>query len=289
MDTKQITAIPLDDPLYPELLKHIPNPPPILYVRGNWPIQMPCITIVGTRKPTPYGIECAKYFTNQLSRAGFCVISGLAFGIDAICHQTTIDANGRTIAVLGSGPDIITPTTNEQLGLHILESGGAIVSEFAPKTKAQKYHFPQRDRIMSGLSLGTLVIEAAQRSGALITARTATEQGREVFVVPGDIFSITSKGTNTLIQEGAKLVTGITDILEELPGFHDKPDETQQKLFSNISEQEQTILLCLSAPKSIDQISATTRLPPNTLPSLLTMMELKSMIKRRLDGTYQRE
>jgi DNA processing protein len=288
MDKPKILALELANPQYPELLKQIPNPPPVLYIRGKWPINQPCITVVGSRKPTSYGIECAKYFTTQLVQAGFCIVSGLAFGIDAIAHQTTIDCRGATIAVLGSGPDIITPMTHEHLGQLILASGGAIVSEFPIGMPAQKHHFPQRDRIMSGLSLGTIVIEAAERSGALITARTAAEQGREVFAVPGDIFSQTSKGANKLIQEGAKLITDIKDILEEFQAFQNQTNNPSQTNLFNLPEPEQKILDCLSSPKTIDQIVAQSNLSPETVRPLLTTLELKSMILRRTDGTYQR-
>jgi len=170
--------------------------------------------------------------------------------------------------------------------LQILRSGGAIVSEFPPRTRAQKHHFPQRDRIMSGLSLGTLVIEAAKRSGALITARTAAEQSREVFAVPGEIFAVNSQGTLELIKQGAKPVTDITDILEEFSGLNlQTPGPTINQEYSGF---EQKILNALTNPKTIDELTETFASDAADLRTALTMLELKSMIRRRTDGTYQK-
>ena len=278
----------LADQDYPEPLKQIPNPPERLFYRGTLLPGEKMFTVVGTRKPTGYGVECAKYFVGQLASYGFTIVSGLALGTDAIVHQTALDNKTRTIAVLGSGVDIITPLTNERLGLAIIEQG-ALVSEFAPGTLPQKFHFPQRDRIMAGLSLGTLVIEAGEKSGALITAHAAAEQGREVFAVPGDIFSFGSKGTHRLIQEGAKLISDIDDILEEISQLNLPLAQKENLTSSNsiFTQENKTILSCLSKPKNLEELIRDTRLDIAKLRSTLTILEIKRIIKRRLDGKYQ--
>ncbi|KKW18658.1 MAG: protecting protein DprA protein, partial [Parcubacteria group bacterium GW2011_GWB1_50_9] len=204
---------------YPLLLAQIPNPPFILYGTGRATLfesQIP-LGVVGSRKPTSYGIQATETITETLARAGACIISGLALGIDAIAHRTAVEAGGATIAVLGSGIDneSLYPPSNQGLARRITESGGAVISEYPPGTPALKEHFPARNRIISGLSKGILVVEAQEKSGALITARFALEQNRDVFAVPGSIFSLSSKGTNALIQEGAKLVSCGEDILKE--------------------------------------------------------------------------
>lgn len=278
-------VIDLDSPEYPSLLKQIQNPPKQLYIRGSLNTNDICFTIVGTRRPTAYGIECAKYFAAQLSQKGFTIVSGLAFGIDAIAHKTALEHGGKTIAVLGSGINIITPTTNERLGLEIIQQG-ALISEFPPNTPAKPHHFPQRDRIMSGLSIGTLIIEATERSGALITARNAAEQGREVFAIPGEIFSQFSKGTNKLIQQGAKLVSQIDDILEEFPDLCQQTKEKSSPSDKD-SKQEQLILKHLASSKTIELLHKLTKIEIPQLRSVLTLLELKNKVKRRADGKYQ--
>ncbi len=273
------------DALYPFLLEQIQKSPDPLYVSGTLLKHEPCFTVVGTRKPTAYGIEACRYFVAELCRAGFTIVSGLAFGIDAMAHQTALESHGRTIAVLGSGPDIITPRSNEPLGKQI-EQHGALVSEFAPGTDAQKFTFPQRDRIMAGFSFGTLVIEAGYKSGALITARNATEHGRDVFCVPGPVFSLASQGTNMLIQQGAKLVMTVQDILEEYKeiqqtnlGFP-RPDQ-------KLDAVQKKIVACLTEPKSLDAIHAETHIALNELQSAITALELERLIAHLPDNTYR--
>jgi len=277
----------VSDSAYPALLKQIPNPPKTLYVRGTLEPNEICFTIVGTRKPTSYGIETAKLFATQLSQAGFTIVSGLAFGIDAIAHQATLAAGGRTIAVLGSGVDIITPVTNQHIGEQIIERG-ALVSEFLPGTAAQKNHFPQRDRIMSGLSIGTLVIEASGQSGALITARNATEQGREVFAIPGQIFSHASQGAHKLIQEGAKLTQTIDDILCEFEQLHLFTNKIAHGSSRKTNENEQKILACLTEPKTLDIIAQETHIAIQELKTAITMLELTRKIAKQPDGCVRR-
>jgi len=200
---------------YPKLLKEIYDPPQTLYVNGPLKSKEKYpLAVVGTRKVSLYGQKITRSLVKVLAQAGFTIISGLALGVDGIAHQTTLDVGGRTIAVLGSGLDIIYPSSHQQLAQKIIESNGVIVSEYEPKSRPSKWTFPARNRIVAGMSLGTLVIEAPKKSGALITARFALEQGREVFAVPGSVYNENSAGCNLLIKMGAKPVTKPEDILE---------------------------------------------------------------------------
>jgi DNA processing protein len=209
----------LDDGCYPELLREIPNPPIVLYVKGNWRecFEMPCIAVIGSRRCSTYGENVCLMLSRQLAEKSICIVSGLARGIDTAAHRGAIEAGGKTIAVLGTGIDDVYPKENSKLLDKILETGGAIVSQFPLKTPPLSDNFPYRNRIISGLSLGVLIVEASERSGSLITARYAIEQGRDVFAVPGNITSRNSFGTNYLIKSGAKLVQQWQDIVAELP------------------------------------------------------------------------
>ena len=203
-------------PDYPERLKNIYHPPPTLYLKGSLiPADEWAVAVVGTRRATVYGKEAARHIAGELARAGVTVVSGLARGIDAVAHQAALDAGGRTVAVLGCGVDVAYPTQNRRLMQRILEQG-AVLSEYTLGTPPEARNFPPRNRIISGLSLGVLVTEAGTRSGALITVDFAAEQGRDVFAVPGSVLNKGSKGTNALIQDGAKVVLGPEDILVEL-------------------------------------------------------------------------
>ncbi len=280
--------IDLGDKTYPRLLKEISNPPEKVYIEGNFLPDELCFAVVGTRRPTSYGIEAAKYFARGLSQAGFTIVSGLALGIDAICHQEALNCGKRTIAVLGCDLNNIGPKTNEKLAKKIVNQG-ALISEFPENYPTLPRNFAQRDRIMSGLSVGTLVIEAAVRSGALITARNATEQGREVFVVPGEIFSLSSKGANKLIQEGAKLVSTIEDIVEEFSGVPEVLERlTKQKNLFQKNDFDEAILQFLSEPKTVGELCELTGFSVSEISSKLTILELKNMLKRRQDGKFQR-
>jgi len=206
----------LHDPAYPALLKEIADPPPLLFVRGDPAVlSRPQLGIVGSRNPTPGGRSLAEDFARSLSRCGLVVTSGMALGIDAAGHRGALRGGGTTLAVAGTGPDRIYPARHRDLARAIVEQG-AIISEFAPGTPALPSNFPRRNRIISGLSLGVLVVEAACRSGSLITARLAAEQGREVFALPGSIHNPLARGCHHLIRQGAKLVEDIEDIVEEL-------------------------------------------------------------------------
>ena len=207
------------DDYYPKLLQEIHRPPLLLFAVGSPKLlATPQLAIVGSRNPTLAGKKIAKLFAQELTQYGFTVTSGFATGIDKAAHEGAIEASGRTVAVLGSGLNHLYPAVNSTLAEKIVDHGGLVVSEFPLEERAKAWHFPQRNRIISGLSLGVLVVEAAMKSGSLVTARLAVEQNREVFAVPGSIFNAVSKGPNYLIKQGVKLVEGIQDIIEELPG-----------------------------------------------------------------------
>ena len=216
MERHKIKIISIQDKLYPTLLKTIYGAPIVIYIRGDEKIlNDPCLAIVGCRKASIYGKKVAKDFAYNLSKDGFTIVSGLAKGIDSCAHIGTIEARRKTIAVLGNGLDTIYPKENLKLSEKILEYGGAIISEYPLGTEPKKENFPARNRIISGLSNGILVVEAKEKSGTLITTDFALDQGRDVFVIPGNIDSENSFGTNELIKQGAKLVTNCEEIVEE--------------------------------------------------------------------------
>lgn len=219
MASEHINIITINNPKYPRLLKEIPDPPSILYIRGKGSkINLEkTIAVVGTRHVTEYGASMTKKLVTDLVREGFTIISGLAYGVDAIAHRAAIDAGGKTIAVLGCGIDIIAPASNARLYWDIVNGHGAVVSEIPPGVVTDKKRFVTRNRIISGLSLGVVVVEGARKSGTLITARYAGEQGREVFAVPGPVTSKYSGAASYLLKNGAKLVESASDIVEELP------------------------------------------------------------------------
>ncbi|MCK5686136.1 DNA-processing protein DprA [bacterium] len=248
---KNISIIPYYDPRYPELLKNIYDPPLILYVMGTLKLNAVSIGIVGARKCSLYGKKVAFAFGERLAQAGCSIISGLAYGIDANAHLGALKCDGHTIAVLGCGVDIPYPKRNADIYDRIIEKSGGIVSELPPGSRISKHNFPLRNRIISGLSRGVVIVEAAERSGALITTRCALEEGREVFSVPGPITSSVSVGTNRLIKiSGAKLVTSIQDVLEEFSltddkyfdKLHNALPETECRILSNIPYTADTAL-----------------------------------------------
>ncbi|MBC7327012.1 DNA-protecting protein DprA [bacterium] len=271
------------DPKYPPNLKEIYDPPIVLYVRGEIKEEDKfAVAIVGTRRPTQYGRSVAYKLASELVQRGFTVVSGLARGIDASAHRGALEGGGRTIAVLGCGIDIAYPMENKELMDEIARKG-AIVSEFAPGTPPQPWHFPVRNRIISGLSLGTVMVQAPEGSGALITADLALEQGREVFAVPGNIEDPRSKGPHQLIKEGAKLVEFVEDIITELgiPSqiSHPAPAVSTPNLFLP-PEEEQLLKLLSYEERYIGDISRDAGLPPSRVASILTMLELKGLVKR---------
>ena len=216
--TYRDAALTLADDDYPELLRHLPDPPLALFYRGDTALlKRPAVAMVGSRRASAYGLNAARHLAGQLAIAGVTVVSGLARGIDAASHEAALDAGGGTIAVLGTGIDIVYPRSHKKL-FRAIEERGLIITEFAPAMPPLPTNFPIRNRIISGLAMATVIVEATGRSGSLITARMAAEQGRNVCAVPGTIFAAGAEGTNRLIQYGAKLVHDVNDILEELPG-----------------------------------------------------------------------
>ena len=267
---------------YPPLLKEIFDPPPLLYYRGSLKnLNQPCLAVVGARKFTNYGQQVADEIVSELAQSGLTIISGLALGIDALSHRACLKHHGKTVGVLGSGVNktSVYPVTNQRLGEEIIASGGCLISEYPINTPGLPHHFPARNRIIAGLSLGTLVIEARERSGSLITARLALEQNRSVFAVPGSIYNRNSVGTNNLIKLGAKPVTVASDILEEFD-LQQVIDTIKPDIIKPETETEKTIIAILSKePIFIDQIAQRSGLAVNQLLSNLMTMELKGMIK----------
>lgn len=271
----------LDDDTYPTLLRQIPDAPPVLYVRGTLlPQDDLALAIVGTRRASIYGRDVAIHFARQLARNGVTVVSGLAHGIDAAAHKAALEGGGRTIAVLGCGIDRVYPPDHRDLALEITRRG-ALISEFPIGTGPEARNFPRRNRIISGLSLGVLVAEAPEHSGALITTGVAAEQGREVFAVPGNIFNAGSTGANRLIQDGAKLVIDINDILDELDIAHrNVQTRTVTERIAPTSESEHTLLRFLNSdPLHIDELVRLCGLPITTVTSTLTILELKGLAR----------
>ncbi len=280
LDHYRVKAFTWDDTAYPARLKEIYDPPPVLYVRGTLTSQDEwAVAVVGTRRASLYGREAAEHIAGSLASNGITVISGLARGIDSVAHRAAIGAGGRTIAIQACGLDLVYPADNFRLAQSITEHG-ALIGEFPLGSRPKAENFPRRNRIMSGMSLGVLVVEAGESSGALITARLALEQNREVFAVPGSILSPTSVGTNRLIQEGAKLVTDAEDILEEL-NLTTATQQLEMKEILPANDTEGLLLKHLSAePTHIDEVRRQCGLPMATVSSTLAMMELKGMVRQ---------
>jgi len=280
---EDINVLTIKDAKYPKNLQEIFNPPALLYIKGNLENlnNKFNLAVVGSRKFTAYGKQITPKIIKPLVQNGFTIVSGLALGIDALAHQETVANKGKTIAVLGSGLDkkSIYPATNRYLAQSILDNNGTIISEFPIGMLPLKHNFPTRNRIISGLSLGTLVIEAAQSSGALITAKIALEQNREVFAIPGSLYNQQSKGANDLIKQGAKLVTNHQDILEELNLQEVKHYVNNQKVLPETDEEKNILSIIGSEPLHIDQIIKNSNLPINTVTGTLSLMEMKGMIK----------
>ena len=288
---KGYRIVPFTDKDYPALLREIPDPPPFLYVCGNLDGSINNLAMVGSRNATAYGISTTKRLSASLASFGITIVSGMAMGIDTAAHEGALQGKGRTIAVLGSGLERIYPTENRRL-FHNISQNGAVISEFSLMTEPEAYNFPIRNRIISGLSLGTVVVEATRKSGSLITARLAAEQNREVFAVPGSIRSFKSMGTHTLIKQGAKLVENAQDILEELshampmtdpresatPG----PSATIEKDPRDIlSPDERAVFDTLGPyPIHIDEVVRETNMAPGKVLSVLLQLELKQFVQQ---------
>ncbi len=282
-----ISVICWEDKNYPKLLKLISDPPICLYLRGEFDFSKykNYFAVVGTRNPTSYGCQVAKMFTCDLVDAGFVVVSGLAKGIDGIVHQTAVDISGKTVAVLGCGVDVIYPAENRCLYNQILKKGGLIISEFPPGRLVQKGFFIARNRIISGLSQGVMVVEGLKNSGSLITARYAADQGREVFASPAPITSKMSEAPNLLLKEGAKMVTGVEDIFEEL-NIKVMPRE-KENILEQLADAEKNIYeLIVKIPRSADEISRTKKISIEKVLNLLSLLEIKGVVEKDKNGKY---
>lgn len=270
-----------DSPGYPAYLKETASPPPLLYLRGallkddEW-----AVAVVGTRRLTAYGRQVARELVRGLVRNRVTVVSGLARGIDSVAHKQALDSGGRTLAVLGCGVDVIYPAENRRLAERIIAGQGALLSDYPLGTQPEAKNFPARNRIISGMALGVIVVEAGERSGALITAKFALEQDREVFAIPGNINSPASKGPNKLIQQGAKLVRHVDDVLEEL-NLTMVPEHSAMQMIMPETAEEAALLSHLShQPLHIDDLTRLAELPSSMVSSTLSMMELKGMVQQ---------
>ena len=288
LDRAGVEAITWDDAeRYPRLLRHIAYPPVVLYVRGELqPRDELAVSLVGTRLPSAYGRQVAQKLAGELAAKGVTIVSGLARGIDAEAHRAALAAGGRTLAVLGSGLDVMYPREHAGLARDIARAG-AVISEYPLGTKPDAVHFPARNRIVSGLSLGAIVVEAGDTSGALITARMAGEQGRDVFAVPGSIFSKQSFGVHRLIQDGAKLVAGVQDVLDEL-NLGMVAHQLEMPVTPQPGDAGEVALLAAldGEPRHIDDIARVAGLPMAQVSSLLTLMELKGLVRQAGALTY---
>ena len=277
-----VTAV---DPGYPAPLREIPDPPAALYVRGAWSAgDETAVAMVGSRRASLYGLQCAERLAYDLALRGATIVSGLARGIDGAAHRGALNAQGRTVGVLGSGFCRFYPAEHEALAARIAERG-AVISEYPMRMAPLPQNFPRRNRLISGLSLGVVIVEAAQRSGALITCDCALEQGKTVFAVPGPITTPTSQGTHQILREGAKLVTCVEDILDELhlepQPVRPAPTAVAEQAAGGVTDEEQRLLACLSPddPVDLDTLAAAAGLPTAVCAATLLMLELKRFVR----------
>lgn len=285
--------IGFDSEDYPDLLRRIPEPPTLLYIVGNAEaLHMPALAIVGSRNPTRSGKENAYEFARHLGKSGFCIVSGLAQGIDTAAHEGALDAGAMTVAFLGNGIDRVYPSANRDLA-HRISQNGALVSEYPLGSPPRREHFPRRNRLISGLSLGTLVVEAARRSGSLITARLAGDQGREVFAIPGSIHNPLSRGCHQLIKQGAKLVESADDIVSELGALvghlmQNDTDQDKEETKSIEYDADYEILLHNMSydPTSADELAENSGLTIDHVSSMLLILELEEKIEALAGGKY---
>ena len=306
-----VTILCRTDDEYPAALRELRDAPLCIYIRGALPpdLSTRSLSMVGTRNASNYGARKARHLAEAAAFGGWTTISGLAVGIDTIVHQATVDAGGKTVAVLGGGLAKLHPVENLDLARAIIRTGGAVISEFPMTTVPTRHTFPMRNRIIAGLSCGTLVVEAGVNSGSLITAAQALEQGRHVFAVPGEAANPSAAGCNTLIKQGAKLVMNFDDVLDEfdfLPGFHpselhespaafnvsgdgdgEAADETDDSMFS---DDEKAILDALkSGPANVDAISESTGVAPSVVISTMIGLEILHRVRKNPDGTYSKK
>jgi len=282
-----VEAVTLSDPEYPKALSNIYDPPAVIYKKGSaFSDFRGCVAVVGTRKPTFYGQQITEALVRGLVESGITIVSGLAAGIDTCAHRAALKYGGATIAVLPGGFEHIYPYFNRSLSAQIAESG-CLVSEFHPMRRFEKWDFPRRNRIISGLSLGVVVIEGASDSGSLITAGCAVDQNREVFAVPGQVFSGMSAGPNRLIKQGAKLVQTVDDILDELPLSVKTSPEKRVDIGADLNDDEKEVLSILSeGPRHIDIISSSCKRTIGLLSACLLSMQLKGLIRELPGNNY---
>jgi len=292
-------VITIECPEYPSLLKQINNPPPLLYVHGKLSIlNDPQLAIIGSRNPTPGGLSNTYEFSKFLGASGLCITSGLALGVDGAAHRGALDVKSPTIAVIATGIDRVYPARHRDLAHRIVENG-AIISEFPVGTQPKSENFPRRNRIISGISHGTLVVEAAKKSGSLITARLASEQNREVFAIPGSIHNPLAKGCHQLIKDGAKLVETAQDILEEMSKvidintLHEKPElptkelEQEEVTRPDMPDEHHDLLDKMGYdPISIDELVVRTKQSPESIAAMLLILELQNKVATNGGGTY---
>ena len=280
-------VVTLADPGYPRLLREVPDPPPLLYVHGQLKAAEACISVVGSRNATRYGLSTARRICRDLVARHLTIVSGMARGIDTAAHEGALMGQGRTIAVLGSGLQRIYPAENRELVDRIAQNG-AVISEFALQAEPDAHNFPQRNRIISGMALGTIIVEATPRSGSLITARLAAEQNREVFAIPGSIRSFKSAGSHGLIKQGAKLVEHAQDVLEELAGHlgppappSSAPAQDRTDLYATLNEDETAVVSELEPyPVHIDNLTRKLQMEAGRVSSILIQLELKGIVQQ---------
>lgn len=286
-----ITAIPWSDPGYPPALAAIVDPPPVLWLRGQpSALEPPAVAIVGSRAGSPYALSVAARLAADLAERGVAIVSGLARGVDSAAHRGALGAAGVTIGVLGSGPDVIYPAEHRTLAREMMSSGGAVVSELVPGTPPQPQFFPRRNRVISGLVRAVVVVEAGEKSGSLITARCALEQGREVLAVPGNVLDGRNRGGHALLRDGAKIVETADDILEELGFAVRNPEEGARASKEGVSPPVDPILssLTLGEACDLDRIAERTGLSPARLLPRLFELELRGLVGRAGGGRFIR-
>ncbi len=280
LENQGIHVVTWDDKTYPRRLREIDQPPPVLYVRGELLLEDEwAVAVVGTRRVTPYGRQIAEQVAASLAHSGVTVVSGLAHGVDAIAHQAALNAGGRTLAVLGCGVDRIYPPDHRRLAEHLLEHG-ALISDYAPGTPPEAVNFPPRNRIISGLSIAVVVVEAGERSGALITAQFAAEQGREVFAVPGNINAPQSIGANRLVQQGAHPLLEVRDLLDSLDLDLVTEQQTARKALPADTVEAKLLSLLGQQPIHVDDIRNQADMPIEKISAALTLMELKGLVRQ---------
>lgn len=294
LDQAGVEFIPVSDARYPRILREIHDPPIGLYQKGPWRWERPAVAIVGSRRTTLYGQSVAKRFASDLARAGYCIVSGLARGIDTAAHEGALDAGGATVAVLGNGIDIIYPPENLELFRRIAATG-AIVSEFPFGRRADRQSFPMRNRVISGLCAAVVVVESDAAGGSMITAKFAGEQGRTLFAVPGRIDQATSRGCHQLIRDGAILCSSVEDIFDELGGLSGlRPAQGESGSAGagrviELTDDERTAFECFKggALLTLDELAAQTGLALEVLSPALMVLELKRLLVRRMDGAFE--